>query len=97
VRIEEAHYPGHTGEATVHNSFRDLREDLEEHDDAERGGRIIARLAWLIQNNAICLFQRGGVVAVAEERGKKIEYEVRSDFVDGFPDGVGGLVRAGGR
>jgi len=97
VGVEKARYPGHAGEATVHNPFKDLRKGLEEHDGAERGGRIVAWLAWFIQDNAVCLFQRGVVVAVVEKRGKEIRYEVRSDFVDAFPDGVGGLVRAGGQ
>jgi len=89
VGVEKARYPGHAGEATVHNPFKDLQEGLEEQDDPEGGGLIIAWLAWFIQDNAISLFRRGGVVDVAEKRGEEIKYEVQSDFVNAFPDGVG--------
>jgi len=40
--------------------------------------------------------QRGGVVAVGEERGEKVEDEGRSHFVDAFPHRIGGLIRTWG-
>ena len=75
--VEKARYPGHAREAAVHNHFKDFRECLDENNDEEGGAQIVPWLAWFIMNNAICLFQRWGVEAVAEKRGKEVKYEAR--------------------
>jgi len=62
----------------------------------EGGGRSIAWLARFVQDNTLCSFQRGGVVAVGEKMGEKVEDEGRSHFLDSFPNRIGGLIRTGG-
>ena len=62
----------------------------------EGGGRIIAWLARFVQDNTVCSFQRGAVVAVGEKMGEKVEDEGRSHFLDPFSNRIRGLIRSGG-
>jgi len=78
VGVQNAPYSGHAGEATIHIPFLDYQEGLEENTDPEGEGRILAPVAGFVQNNALCSFERGGVVAVGENRGNEVEDEVQS-------------------
>jgi len=96
VGVDQAHYPGHAGEATIHNPFKDLREGLEMNNKVEGGERIIAWLARLVQHNALCFFQRGGLETVGLTGAEKVEDVVRSHFVDANPQSELGVLSGPG-
>jgi len=57
VGVDEACYSSYAGEVTIDNPFLDLPERLEENNNTRAGGRVVARLARLVQNNSVCSFQ----------------------------------------
>jgi len=72
VGVAKASYSGHAGEANIHNPAENFREGLEENTDPEGGGRIVARLARFVQNNAVSFFQGAGVIALREKRSEEV-------------------------
>jgi len=56
--------PGHKRETRSDDSFQYFGEGFEQDNDPEGGRGIVGRLARLIQYDAICSLQGGGVISV---------------------------------
>jgi len=66
VVVEEPCYPGHLGEAIVHESSQYLREGLEEDNNMEGGGSVIGGLVRLVQDYTVRLFEGGRVEPLSD-------------------------------
>ena len=67
---------------------------MKEDRDPKWGGRVVGGLAWLIQDDAIRLFERGGVVPELQQRSEEVGQEVGSSKVYSFLHWIGDRVRS---
>jgi len=53
VQVEEASRPSDGGQSDLHYPFEDLPDGLEEDNDAEGGGGVVAGLSSLVQDHLV--------------------------------------------
>ena len=85
VRVEEALGFGDGRQPDCHYPFEDLRDGLEEENDAEGRGGFVGGLAWFIQDYTVGGLQRLRVVPKCYQGGEEFEDDRRVDIVYPFP------------
>jgi len=70
VGVEHILGAGHSGEPDRHDSFKNLRHGLEEDYYVEGCWGVVPGLSWFVQDNAVRIFQRGGVVLLKGHQGR---------------------------
>jgi len=64
VAVKETGMSGDGREPRGNNSLKNLRDGLEEDDNAKGEGGIIGGFAGFVEDNAVGFFHGGGVVAI---------------------------------
>jgi len=72
VRVEETSGAGKARQSDRHDLFQDFGYCFKENDNPTGGGRVLGDLPKFIQDNTVCLLERGGVVAKGYKRGQVV-------------------------